>query len=169
MWQQLDCSVAARDARRTPSGCTRRPLPLGRGHHRRGQQRQRAAGRLQRRVHGRRLDVDGLLQRAAGRRAVLQVARRHVRDERQLPPVDRGRHGRQPRRARHGRRGSGTATARATRSSPPALEIENPDPQAGTNNWYTQDGYSGGTYSDCADETQPGVDRGQRLPASRCT
>jgi phospholipase C len=40
---------------------------------------------------------------------------------------------------------------------PPALEIENPDPQAGTNNWYTQDGYSGGTYSDCSDPTQPGV------------
>jgi phospholipase C len=40
---------------------------------------------------------------------------------------------------------------------PPTLEIENPDPQPGTNNWYTQDGYSGGTYSDCADETQPGV------------
>jgi phospholipase C len=41
--------------------------------------------------------------------------------------------------------------------APPDLEIENPDPQTGTNNWYTQDGYSGGTYSDCADETQPGV------------
>ncbi len=40
---------------------------------------------------------------------------------------------------------------------PPTLEIENPEPQAGTNNWYTQDGYSGGTYSDCSDETQPGV------------
>jgi phospholipase C len=41
--------------------------------------------------------------------------------------------------------------------APPALETENPDPQAGANNWYTQDGYSGGTYSDCSDETQPGV------------
>jgi phospholipase C len=40
---------------------------------------------------------------------------------------------------------------------PPALEIENPDPQPGTNNWYTQDGYSGGTYSDCSDPGQPGV------------
>jgi len=40
---------------------------------------------------------------------------------------------------------------------PPTLDIEDPDPQAGTNNWYTQDGYSGGTYSDCSDETQPGV------------
>jgi phospholipase C len=46
---------------------------------------------------------------------------------------------------------------------PPAGEIENPDPQPGTNNWYTQDGYgksgttNGGSYSDCADQTQPGV------------
>jgi len=40
---------------------------------------------------------------------------------------------------------------------PPANQIENPNPQAGTNNWYTQDGYSGGTYSNCSDPSQPGV------------
>jgi phospholipase C len=40
---------------------------------------------------------------------------------------------------------------------PPTQDIENPDPQPGTNNFYTQDGYSGGTYSNCADATQPGV------------
>ena len=46
-------------------------------------------------------------------------------------------------------------------------EIENPDPQSGTNNWYTEDGYGGGSYgspsygggsySNCSDPTQPGV------------
>ena len=52
-------------------------------------------------------------------------------------------------------------------------EIENPDPQPRTNNFYTQDGYGGGSgsptaaapnanygggsYVDCADSTQPGV------------
>jgi phospholipase C len=46
-------------------------------------------------------------------------------------------------------------------------EIENPNPQASTNNWYTEDGYGGGSfgaasygggsYSECADTTQPGV------------
>jgi phospholipase C len=41
--------------------------------------------------------------------------------------------------------------------TPPSNQIENPDPQPGTNNWYTQDGYSGGTYSNCADASQPGV------------
>ncbi|MBV8653646.1 MAG: phosphoesterase [Alphaproteobacteria bacterium] len=42
-------------------------------------------------------------------------------------------------------------------ATPPSNEIENPNPQAGTNNYYTQDGYSGGSYSKCADATQPGV------------
>jgi phospholipase C len=42
-------------------------------------------------------------------------------------------------------------------ATPASNEIENPDPQAGTNNWYTQDGYSGGTYSKCSDRTQPAV------------
>ena len=42
-------------------------------------------------------------------------------------------------------------------AKPPANQIENPDPQPGTNNYYTQDGYSGGSYSACADSTQPGV------------
>ncbi len=46
-------------------------------------------------------------------------------------------------------------------------EIENPNPAASTNNWYTEDGYGGGSfgaasfgggsYSNCADTTQPGV------------
>jgi phospholipase C len=46
-------------------------------------------------------------------------------------------------------------------------EIENPNPSPGTNNWYIEDGYGGGSsgkpsygggsYSDCADTTQPGV------------
>jgi acid phosphatase len=41
--------------------------------------------------------------------------------------------------------------------TPPANQIENPNPQPGTNNFYTQDGYSGGTYSKCSDPSQPGV------------
>jgi len=42
--------------------------------------------------------------------------------------------------------------------TPPMLNVENPNPAGGTNNWYSQDGYSGGTYSNCADSNQPGVD-----------
>jgi phospholipase C len=46
-------------------------------------------------------------------------------------------------------------------------EVENPNPESGTNNWYKEDGYGGGSYgsasygggsySNCADPTQPGV------------
>jgi phospholipase C len=46
-------------------------------------------------------------------------------------------------------------------------EVENPNAAPGTNNWYTEDGYGGGSfgsasygggsYSNCADPTQPGV------------
>src|SRR5262249_9229783 len=53
----------------------------------------------------------------------------------------------------------------------PVDEIENPNPVAGSNNWWTQDGYGGfgnvfpgqsgvyggGTYSNCSDASQPGV------------
>ena len=41
---------------------------------------------------------------------------------------------------------------------PPAIQIENPDAQTGFNNYYTQDGYSAGSYVNCADRQQPGVD-----------
>jgi phospholipase C len=46
-------------------------------------------------------------------------------------------------------------------------EVENPNPATGTNNWYAEDGYGGGSfgaasygggsYSNCADPRQPGV------------
>jgi phospholipase C len=46
-------------------------------------------------------------------------------------------------------------------------EVENPNPTPNTNNWYTEDGYGGGSfgspsfgggsYSDCSDSSQPGV------------
>lgn len=40
---------------------------------------------------------------------------------------------------------------------PPANQIENPNPEPGTNNWYRQDGYYGGSYTECANPRQPGV------------
>jgi phospholipase C len=55
------------------------------------------------------------------------------------------------------------ADANGKPATPPAGQIENPDPVTGTNNWYTQDGYGsattggGGSYVNCADITQPGV------------
>lgn len=37
-------------------------------------------------------------------------------------------------------------------------QIENPTPQPGSNNWYMQDGFNGGSYVNCADEHRPGVE-----------
>ncbi|HWE33056.1 MAG TPA: alkaline phosphatase family protein [Solirubrobacteraceae bacterium] len=48
-------------------------------------------------------------------------------------------------------------------TAPPSGEIENPNPQPGTNNFYTQDGYgasgttNGGSYSDCSNHSVAGV------------
>lgn len=44
-----------------------------------------------------------------------------------------------------------------TPAVPPVNQIENPNPQPGTNNFYAQDGYSGGSCVECADTLQPGV------------
>jgi phospholipase C len=61
----------------------------------------------------------------------------------------------------------------------PVNEIENPNPVAGTNNWWTQDGYGGfgnngtstgvfggGSYSNCSDSSQPGIGQIVRYLAS---
>jgi phospholipase C len=48
-------------------------------------------------------------------------------------------------------------------ATPPANQVENPNPQSGTNNWYDDDGYGGsggtggGSYVNCSDLSQPGV------------
>jgi phospholipase C len=46
---------------------------------------------------------------------------------------------------------------KGTAAVPPKNEIENPNPQPDTNNWWDQDGYAGGSYVNCADISQPGV------------
>jgi len=56
---------------------------------------------------------------------------------------------------------------------PPANQIENPDPMPGTANFYTRDGYEGGSYVNCSDPKQPGVAAilaflGERHIASKC-
>jgi len=41
--------------------------------------------------------------------------------------------------------------------APPTNQIEEVNPQAGTNNYYDQDGYSGGSYVNCSDKSEGGV------------
>ncbi|HEX7641466.1 MAG TPA: alkaline phosphatase family protein [Burkholderiaceae bacterium] len=62
---------------------------------------------------------------------------------------------------------NGTTVDAGTPNAGTVSEIENPNPASGTNNWYTQDGYGGGSYgsasygggsyTNCSDSTQPGV------------
>lgn len=40
---------------------------------------------------------------------------------------------------------------------PPRNQIENPNPRPGSNNWYEESGYAGGSYTKCADASEPGV------------
>ncbi len=57
--------------------------------------------------------------------------------------------------------------ARGTANAGVVAEVENPDPAPGTNNWYSEDGYGGGSYgspsygggsySNCSDRNAPGV------------
>jgi len=42
-------------------------------------------------------------------------------------------------------------------AQPPANQIENPNPRPGTNNWYSQSGYSSGSYTNCSDANAPGA------------
>lgn len=64
--------------------------------------------------------------------------------------------------------GNGKAIAPPHNTQPGAVdEVENPNPQPNTDNWYTEDGYGGGSssagfygggsYSNCSDSNQPGV------------
>ena len=48
-------------------------------------------------------------------------------------------------------------TILSTTNTPNSNQVEDPNPAPGTNNWYAQDGYSGGSYTECSDPTQPGV------------
>jgi phospholipase C len=48
-------------------------------------------------------------------------------------------------------------TANGALATPPANQIEDPQPASGTENFYRQDGYQGGSYVNCSDSRQPGV------------
>lgn len=58
------------------------------------------------------------------------------------------------------------ADAQGDPAVPPANQIENPNPQPGTNNFYIEDGYGGGSYVNCSDPNQPGVGSIDRYLAS---
>src|SRR6202011_5498304 len=116
---------------------------------------------------------NGLLQHEYRRCSVLQENGGFLRHQRQLPPADHGRYRRQFPGVDDGRyrvlqwllryaKYAEQAHSPADQFHLPGYQtsqVENPNPQsAGANtNWYTEDGYRGGSYVNCSDPTQPGV------------
>ena len=161
MYQQLDCGAAAATDH-NGSGCLADLFPWVEVSVGAGSNGAAPPAGFNDDVDRRRLDLDGLLQRPARRRALSEGARRHLLDERQLSSGGEGRHGRQPHHAGHRRcdlvqRRQGQAATPPQHPVNPAdpgttvpgyanalSEIENPNPQPGTNNYYIQDGYGGG-------------------------
>jgi phospholipase C len=104
----------------------------------------------------------GLLQHGDGRCSGFELLGATLLDVRQLPSARDG-----GTSANHIMLGTGDAAfyqdAHGNATTPPSGEIENPNPQPGTNNFYTQDGYGkagttdGGSYSDCSNHAAPGV------------
>jgi phospholipase C len=155
MWQQLDCNVAVATTR-NPSGCQNDLFPwveatIGAGSNGKAQ----PAGYDQPGHHEGPVSM-GMYDVSHGDFPYFtQLANEYAVSDNYHQAVMGGTG------ANHLAIGYGTtiyyADANGNPATPPANQVENPDPQQGTNNFYAQDGYGGGSYVDCADPSQPGV------------
>ncbi|MHB1241417.1 MAG: alkaline phosphatase family protein, partial [Gammaproteobacteria bacterium] len=155
MWQQADCDRSAATPR-NPSGCQNDLWPwveatVGAGSNGKPQ----AADYAQNGYHEGPISM-GFYNMADGDESYFaQLAREYAMSDNFHQAVMGGTG------ANHVAIGYGTAlyyaNAKGKPATPPANQIENPDAQPGTNNFYTEDGYSGGSYVNCADAAQPGV------------
>lgn len=155
MWQQLDCSAAAATAA-NPSGCRNDLFPwvetsIGAGNNGKPQ-----PANFTDQSTGEGSTAMQFLNVAQGDAPYFtQLARTYAISDNFHQSVMGGTG------ANHIMLGYGDliyyADAQGNPATPPANQIENPDAQPGTNNWYVQDGYGGGSYVNCADDSQPGV------------
>jgi phospholipase C len=155
MWQQLDCSVEAATSR-NPSGCRNDLFPwvetsIGAGNNGKSQ----PAGFTDQST-GEGSTAMQFLNIAKGDAPYFaELARNYALSDNFHQSVMGGTG------ANHIMLGFGSliyyADPQGRPAMPPANQIENPNAQPGTNNWYVQDGYGGGSYVNCADDTQPGV------------
>jgi phospholipase C len=155
MWQQMDCSVAQASAA-NPSGCLNDLFPwvevtAGSGSNGKPQ----PAGFTEQST-GEGSTAMGFYNVAHGDAPYLKLLADSFAMSDNYHQAVNGGTG-----ANHVMLGSGDAVwysdGKGKPAKPPQNEIENPNPQPGTNNYYTQDGYAGGSYVACADATQPGV------------
>ena len=155
MWQQLDCDAGHASAA-NPSGCLSDLFPwvevsVGAGSNGKPQ-----APGFTMRSTGEGSTAMGVYDVGRGDAPYLAaLARRFALSDNYHQAVNGGTG------ANHIMLGSGDmiwySDGKGHAATPPANQIENPDPQPGTNNFYTQDGYGGGSYVACADAKAPGV------------
>jgi phospholipase C len=196
MWQQLDCSVKHATPK-TPRAATPSCSPGSKSPWAPAPTASRSR-QLQHRVladrqdHRRRLDRAGLLQRAEGDAPYFKsLADNYAMSDNFHQSVNGGT-GANHIMLGHGDAiwfsdGKGNAQDAAAQrdgrhrhaNAGVVDEVENPNPAAGTNNWYTEDGYGGGSYGSAAPPTaaaptataptRPARRRADReVPASRC-
>jgi phospholipase C len=152
MWQQLDCSVE-HATRENPSGCTSSLFPWVASTISTGSNGNPPPTPLVDREGARSM---GFYNVAAGDAPYFtSLADTYAMSDNFHQSIEGGTG------ANHVALGTGDAIwysdGQGTALTPPALNTEDPNPQPGSNNYYTQDGYSGGTYTDCSDRTHPGV------------
>jgi len=155
MWQQLDCSAAQASAA-NPSGCRSDLFPwvavtIGGGSNARKQSES-----FDEQSTGEGSVAMGFDNMAHGDAPYLkELADRYALSDNYHQAVNGGTG------PNHVMLGSGDmvwfSDGKGAASQPPAKEVEDPDPQPGTNNFYKQDGYASGAYVACADAAQPGV------------
>ena len=155
MWQQTDCDISRASAR-NPSGCQNDLFPwveatVGAGSNGHPQ----PAGYGEDGHHEGAIAMGFYNVQAGDVRYFDKLAHKYALSDNYHQAVMGGTG------ANHIAIGYGTAIyyagANGQPAVPPANQIENPAAQPGTNNFYTQDGYGGGSYVDCSDDTQPGV------------
>ncbi|OOG43585.1 alkaline phosphatase family protein [Rhodanobacter sp. C05] len=155
MWQQLDCSAQAA-TRKNPSGCRNDLFPwvetsIGAGNNGSAQ----PAGFTEQSTGEGSTSMQFLNMNKGDAPYFEELAQTYALSDNFHQSVMGGTG------ANHIMLGFGSpiyyADAQGNPTMPPANQIENPDAQPGTNNWYVQDGYGGGSYVNCADDSQPGV------------
>ena len=155
MWQQTDCAISRASAR-NPSGCQNDLFPwveatVGAGSNGHPQ----PAGYGEDGHHEGAIAMGFYNMQAGDVRYFDKLAHKYALSDNYHQAVMGGTG------ANHIAIGYGTAIyyagANGQPAVPPANQIENPAAQPGTNNFYVQDGYGGGSYVDCSDDTQPGV------------
>jgi phospholipase C len=155
MWQQVDCSIASATAH-NPSGCRNDLFPwvettIGAGNNGRSQ----PAGFTNESTNEGSTSMQFLNMAKGDAPYFKELASTYALSDNFHQSVMGGTG------ANHIMLGFGApvyyANATGGVATPPTNQIENPNAQFGTNNWYVQDGYSGGSYINCANASLPGI------------